>query len=90
VAYVWIELVLAMLKGIEPHEVLQALGARRRLPVPGMSGDVPIIVILARTDTGRPLAVGVRKTSSLDQEIVGVRDMHPDELATFERWEAGS
>ncbi len=87
--YVWLPIALAMLRGIEPYEVMQALNAKRRLPVPGMSGTVPIIAICARTDTGRALAVAVRKVGGLDQEIVGARDLNPEEVTQFEQWEAG-
>jgi hypothetical protein len=86
--YVWLPVALAMLRGIEPYEVMQVLYAKRRLPVPGRSGDVPIIAICGRTNAGRPLAVAVRRTGRLNQEIVGARDLNPDELARFEHWEA--
>lgn len=87
--YVWLPIALAMLRGIEPYEVIQALNAKQRLPVPGMSGNVPVIAICARTNAGRALAVAVRRTGGFDQEIVGARDLNPDELAQFEQWEAG-
>ena len=87
--YEWLDIALARLRGIEPYEVMQALNAKRRLPVPGTSGDVPIVAVCARTNAGRPLAVAVRLLGGFKQEIVGARDLTPDELARFEQWEAG-
>jgi hypothetical protein len=78
-----------MLRGIEPYEVMQVLSAKRRLPVPGTSGNVPIIAICARTNAGRPLVIAVRQIGGFEQQIVGARDLNPDELPQFEQWEAG-
>ncbi len=87
--YMWLPIALAMLRGIEPYEVMQALNAKRRLPVPGTSGNVRIIAICGRTNAGRALAVAVRQIGGFQQQIVGARDLNPDELAQFEQWEAG-
>jgi hypothetical protein len=37
VGYLWLEITLAQLRGIEPYEVLQALSGGQRYPVPGHS-----------------------------------------------------
>jgi hypothetical protein len=88
VGYEWLLAALAALDGIEPYEVMQVLSADRRLPLAGLSGGVRVVVISARTRAGRPLVVAVRKSGAFDQIIIGAREMTPDELARFERWEA--
>ena len=90
VGYLWLEITLATLRGLEPHEVLQALGSRRRYPVPGRSEQgIRILTIWARTSAGRPLLVALRKVpgSQRDWWIVGARDLDESELAIFEQWE---
>jgi hypothetical protein len=88
VGYEWLEIALERLRGIEPHEVNQIIAAKRRLPVPGHSADgIPVLAIWARTNTGRPLAVFIRQISRFDWLILGARDLHPDELTRFEKWE---
>lgn len=86
--YRWLDVALARLRGVEPHEVLQVIYAKRRLPIPSTVGDTPVVVICARTHAGRALAVAVRKIGPLDHEIVAVRALAADELAQFEQWEA--
>jgi hypothetical protein len=55
VGYLWLEVTLAALRGLEPYEVLQALGNRRRHPVPGRSEQgVQVLTIWARTTAARP------------------------------------
>jgi hypothetical protein len=90
VGYLWLEITLATLRGLEPYEVLQALGSRRRYPVPGQSEQgVRVLTIWARTRAGRPLVVALRRVlaSQWDWWIVGARDMDESELALFEQWE---
>jgi hypothetical protein len=88
VGYEWLPWALAALTGIEQDEVVQVLAAARRLPSAATSGVVPFVAISGRTDAGRPLIVAVRKIGDFDQQILGVREMTADELATFEKWEA--
>lgn len=90
VGYYWLEITLAALRGLEPYEVMQALGSRRRYPVPGRSEQgLRILTIWARTSAGRPLLVALRKVpdSQRDWWIVGARDLDESELALFEQWE---
>lgn len=88
--YEWLAIALEALRGIEPHEVLQALSAERRWPrlAYGPTGQ-PVLTIWARTSAGRGLIVGVRALSEWQWQIVGARAMQPEELATFEKWETG-
>jgi hypothetical protein len=89
VGYRWIAAALAALvPGIAPAEVLQALRAAHRLPVPGTAAGVRVLAIFARTDTGRPLVVVVRPDrDGLDHVIIGAREPTGDELAMLRRWE---
>lgn len=90
VGYVWLEITLAALRGLEPYEVLQALGSRRRYPVPGRSEQgIQVLTIWARTSAGRPLVVALRRIpgSRRDWWIVGARELDASELALFEQWE---
>ena len=88
--YLWLQVTLDALLGIEPYEVLQALGARRRLPVPAISPrGVRVLIIWARTQAGRPLVVALRRDSAEPYNwwIVGARGMTAAERAAFEQWE---
>ena len=85
--YYWLAATLAALHEIEPHEVLQALGAQRRLPAPAVDASIRVLGIYARTLAGRPLLVTVRRSGNFDWWILGARDMTDSELATFEAWE---
>ncbi|MGH3655476.1 MAG: hypothetical protein ACRDUA_02355 [Micromonosporaceae bacterium] len=85
--YEWLARALEALHGVEPYEVVQALGARRRWPVPAMSGEVKVLSIWSRTQAGRPLIVVVRPGHGLDWTILGARGMNSTELARFQRWE---
>ena len=89
VPYRWLEIALAALRGVEPHEVLQALASPHRLGAPSAGADVALLGVFARTDAGRPLVVTLRRGEGFDWWIVGARDMTGDELAAFENWEAG-
>ena len=84
----WIPEGLRSLRGITPDEVMQALDSPRRMPRSGSSGGVRVLTIWARTLTGRPLIVVIRRTGSLHQRILTAREMGADELASFEAWEA--
>ena len=87
--YEWPGWALDALRGIEPHEVMQALGADRRWPRGAAGpGGVGVLTVWARTRPGRPLIVAVRQVGDWDWLIIGARDMHPTETAEFERWEA--
>jgi len=91
VGYEWPGWALDALRGIEPHEVIQALNADRRWPRPATSpAGIAVLTIWARTQTGRPLIVAVRQTGNWDWLIIGARDMHPTEAAEFARWEEAS
>jgi hypothetical protein len=88
VVYEWSGWALDALQGIEPHEVMQALGARRRWPrrASGPAG-VPVLTVWARTREGRPLIVAVRQVDEWDWLIVGARDLTPMESTEYEQWE---
>jgi hypothetical protein len=88
VGYEWPGWALDALRGIEPHEVIQALGARRRWPRPakGPSG-VTVVTVWARTYAGRPLIVAVRRTDEWTWSIIGARDLTPAEATEFAAWE---
>jgi hypothetical protein len=58
------------------------------LPLAASSQGVPFIAISGRTQAGRPLIVAVRKIGDFDHQIIGAREMTPEELARFEKWEA--
>jgi hypothetical protein len=88
VPYRWLQIALDSLRGIEPYEVMQALRAIRRLPVPGHTHGITVLGVLARTAAGRPILVAIHTTDDRDHQIIGARDMTPEELATFEQWEA--
>ena len=86
--YSWARWSLAALDGIEPHEVVQVLGAERRWPRRARSRDgVAVLTVWARTRQGRALIVAVRRTSDWDWLIVGAREMHARERMEFVRWE---
>lgn len=86
--YEWAGWSLEALRGIEPYEVLQTLGARRRWPrhAVGPSG-LPGLTVWARTEAGRPLIVAVRRLDEWRWLIIGARDMHLPEQIEFARWE---
>ena len=88
--YEWLAVALGALRGVSPHEVMQALAAPRRMPLAAESAGVRFLTVSARTDAGRPLIVALRLRGDLDQQIIGARDMTPAELARFEAWEAAS
>jgi hypothetical protein len=89
VGYEWQAWALDALDGLEPHEVLQALGAGRRWPrwATGTHG-MRVLTVWARTRTGRPLIVAVRQVDAWDWQILGAREMSGADLTEFEKWEA--
>ena len=86
--YEWEDWALAALIGIEPHEVRQALDAKRRWPrrATGAAG-VPVVTVWSRTATGRPLIVAVYHVAGFTWKVIGARDMTEAELIEFRRWE---
>jgi hypothetical protein len=80
---------LNALVGIEPYEVQQALGYRHRWPQATIDPQtgLRVLTIWGRTRQGRALAVTVRQLGNFNQKIIGVRDMAPEELAEYTRWE---
>ncbi|GAA2396727.1 hypothetical protein [Dactylosporangium salmoneum] len=85
--YRWWPATLAALVGITADEVLQALGAERRRPIPGHALGIPALSVWARTAAGRPLIVIVKHQGELEWGIIGARHMSAEELAEFEQWE---
>ena len=81
--YEWLTAALAALRDVETWEVTQVLSAKLRLPMAAESAGVHFLTI-----TGRPLVVAVRLLGGHQQQIIGAREMTPDELARFEAWEA--
>jgi hypothetical protein len=88
VGYEWLSNALDALRDIEPQEVTQVLGARRRWPVPGYADGVKLLSVWGRTNAGRPLIVILHHAGGLDWEIVGAAQMNADQLARFREWEA--
>lgn len=86
--YEWLSNALDALRGIEPQEVNQVLGAKRRWPVPGYADGVKLLSIWGRTDKGRPLIVILHRIDGLDWEIVGAAAMDAEQLKRFREWEA--
>lgn len=74
-------------EGIEPHEVLQVLAAAVRRPVPAVSQGLQLLTIWGRTETGRALIVICRHRGGLDYDIERAREMSPEELTQFTKWE---
>jgi hypothetical protein len=86
--YGWPGWALDALRGIEPHEVVQALGARRRWPRKARGRDgTEVLTVWARTISGRPLIVAVRQVGEPEWPIVGAREMRVRERSEFVRWE---
>jgi hypothetical protein len=80
--------VMAILRGVEPYEVMQALLAGRRWPRPVIGPEgVSLVMVWARTQAGRPLVVVIRHEGGLDWWIVGAREMSPAEVAEYKGWE---
>lgn len=89
VGFEWLPGVLAVLRGVEPYEVMQVLMAARRWPRPviGPAG-VALVTVWGRTSAGRLLIVVVRRSGGFDWWIVGAREMNAAEAVEHERWEA--
>jgi hypothetical protein len=89
VGYEWVAKALDALRGIEPHEVMQALGSTARWPrLARTSMGQPVLTVWARTHAGRPLIVAVRPIDEWSWQILGAREMRAAELGMFEKWEA--
>jgi hypothetical protein len=86
----WSEWALDALRGITPQEVVEALGADRRLPRSAVSDGVHVLVIWARTAAGRPLLVAVRSVADWHWLIIGARELTPAEVEELESWEAST
>jgi hypothetical protein len=87
-SYSWPDWALDALHGIEPYEVVQALGAVRRWPRRARSRDgIEVLTGWARTQGGRPLIVAVRQVDGHEWLIVGAREMRVRERTEFVRWE---
>ena len=88
--YEWLAVALEKLRGIEPDEVVQVLTSRRRWPRVATSSTtgIGVLTVWARTASGRPLIVAVRRIDEWDWQIVGARGLRDGELAEFEQWEA--
>jgi hypothetical protein len=89
VGYEWLAVALQALRGIDPAEVTQVLGARRRRPVPAEAAGVLLLTVWGRTLMSRPLIVVIRQTGDFDYVILGAREMDEKQLVQFEQWEAG-
>lgn len=88
VGYEWLPGVMAVLRGVEPYEVMQALMARQRWPRPVIGpGGVALVTVWARTRAGRPLIIVIRRSAGFDWWIVGSREMNAAEAAEYKRWE---
>jgi hypothetical protein len=88
VPFEWDDWALAALVGIEPYEVWQALGARRRWPRRATSATgVAVLTVWGRTAAGRPLVVAVYDMTGFTWKIIGARDMTDKELTEFSEWE---
>lgn len=86
--YEWEEWALQALRGIEPYEVRQALGAARRWPRPATGAHgLPVVTIWSRTAAGRPVVVAVYRITGFTWKIIGAREMTEKELVEFTQWE---
>lgn len=89
--YTWTRWALALLRGVEPWEVMQVLTDKRpRWPRPGRdSAGLAMLTVWGRTRAGRPLIVGVYRDpyDRWEWHPASARDMTAAELAEFERWE---
>jgi hypothetical protein len=87
--YHWLPGLLAILRGIEPHEILQALEATDRWPRAATGSDgQPYLTIWARTVAGRPIMVVTKADGQLDWTIIGAQPLTPGQAAEFAAWEA--
>jgi hypothetical protein len=88
VGYEWPGWALDALRGVEPYEVVQALGAKRRWPRRAVGhGGLQVLTVRARTGSGRPLIVAIRERDEWEWLILGAREMRLRERAEFARWE---
>ena len=86
----WVPGAMEQLEGIEPYEVLQALVASKRWPRNGVSRNTGMmsLTICARTRAGRPLMVGLIRLQGFEGLIYSAKELHGEQLAEFEAWEA--
>ena len=63
------------------------LASPRRWPRLAVARGVKVLTISGRTRAGRPLIVFLRQDGQWDWLIIGAREMTPDQVAEFERWE---
>jgi hypothetical protein len=88
VGFEWLQPGLDALRGIEPQEVMQVLGGKRRWPRPATGPDGHrVTTIWGRTDGGRALIVAIRRLTQWDWQIIGARAMTLGERTEFEAWE---
>jgi hypothetical protein len=75
---------------IEPFEALQVVVEDRpRLPLPGTATGFPVLTVVGRTRTGRPLAVVCRDLGEMTWQVLFVRRLSDTEAAWFTTWEEG-
>jgi len=87
--YHWLPGLMAILRGIEPHEILQALDATVRWPRPAAGSDGgPYLTIWARTNAGRPIMVVTKPDGPLEWVIIGAQPLTAEQTAEFAAWEA--
>jgi hypothetical protein len=87
VPYTWLAIALERLRGISADEVIEVLGADRRMPVSASHDGLPVLTIWARTRAGRPLIVALRPLGKFDYEIVGASDMTDEQQQHLCQWE---
>lgn len=73
------------LRGIEPHEVMQALNAARTLR---RWADDNVLAVFSQSSAGRRLVVALYEDVDV-WVVIGARDMSPDEAALFDGWMTG-
>ena len=91
VAFRWASGILDWLaeRDIEPYEVQQVLQYARRWPRPGHTERGAALTIWGRTRAGRALLVVLwAQQGSLDNYIVGARELSAGEEAELQNWEA--
>lgn len=80
----WVPEGIRSLRGVTQDEADEALASERRWPRPAHGYGIPVLTIWARTASGRPLVVVIRRIGPLAQEIVGAWSMSSTELSEFE------
>lgn len=86
--YEWLDVGLAFLHGIEPHEVIQVLGARRRWLRPAVGPDGHrVMTIWGTHQPGACPDRGRAPARPWDWQILGARDLDAEEMSEFKAWE---